>query len=217
MICFLFPVLVLAQKKDTLINKSLLPTGIRIGADLYSLVRNPIDDSFNGWELSADIDLYRYFAVVEAGQWQRNFNTDTETYSNDGFYWRAGVDINFLKKDPEKNMFFLGARYASGVFSENLTLVLDDTWLTGKSSYSNIDTKASWGEITGGLKVRLWKYFWLGYTARYKFALSTKGITDLTPHDIPGYGITTTAKAWGFNYYLLFRIPFTGEIKAPKK
>ena len=29
-------------------------------------------------------------------------------YSNDGNYGRIGADVNFLTKDPDKNMFFFG-------------------------------------------------------------------------------------------------------------
>jgi len=208
LILLLFPLSVFAQKADTLINKDLTPTGIRLGTDLLSMVRSPLDDSFSGWEASVDVDFYRYFLVVEAGQWKRNFESEDEVYDNDGFYWRAGIDINFLKNDPEKNMLFLGARYASGVFSENMQVLTDGTWNQGTFSYSNVDTKATWAEATLGLRVKMWKYFWMGYTARYKFALNTKEQSNMSPHDVPGFGLTNKTSTWGFNYQIYFRIPF---------
>lgn len=216
MIYFLFPLSAIAQKSDTLVKKDFRPTGIRIGTDLLSLIRNPIDDSFNGSEFSADVDFYRYYLVAEVGQWKRNFSTPDETYVNDGSYWRVGVDVNFLKKDEQKNMFFLGVRYASGIFNEQLDISLGDTWNSGSTSYSNTNTRATWAEATGGLRVKMWKYFWMGYTARYKFALNTKEQTNLVPHDVPGYGKTNKSSTWGFNYQLFFRIPFKGEGKEVK-
>lgn len=207
--------MVWSQKTDTLLVKDFKPTGIRFGTDVLSLIRNPVDDSFSGWEFSADVDFFRYYLVAETGHWQRNFSTDTEAYSNRGTYWRAGVDINFLKKDPERNMFFIGARYASGVFTENLTFALNGTWDSGTSTYANIDTKANWVELTGGLRVRVWRVLWLGYTARYKFALSTNEPSNMVPHDVPGYGKTDKKNSWGFNYQVLVRLPFKRETKSP--
>lgn len=206
----------MAQKSDTLAKKDFRPTGIRIGMDILSLIRNPIDDSFNGSEFSADVDFYRYYLVAEVGQWKRNFTTLDETYSNDGSYWRMGVDVNFLKKDEQKNMFFLGVRYASAAFNEQLDISLGNTWNTGSTSYSNTNTRATWAEATGGLRVKMGKFFWMGYTARYKFALNTKEQTNLVPHDVPGYGKTNKSSTWGFNYQLFFRIPFKGESKEVK-
>jgi len=198
---------VLAQRQDSIPKHDYKPTGIRFGTDIFSLVRNPIDDSYQGWELSADVDFYRFFLTAEFGQWGRSFITSEDDYSNTGTYWRAGVDVNFLKNDPEKNMFFLGARYASGVFDETLITQLNDTWTRGTSTYTNTATKATWGEITLGLRVKIWKPLWLGYTARFKFALNTDEDGNLVPQDVPGYGSTYKNTTWGFNYHLLYRIP----------
>ena len=204
-----------SQKADTLVKKDFRPSGIRLGTDLFSLIRTPVDDSFSGWEISADVGFYRYYLTIETGQWQRDFNASDEVYDNNGYYSRVGVDVNFLKDDPERNMLFLGARYGFSTFSENLRILSDDVWNAGASSYSNMDTKASWAEVTGGLKVKIWKYFWLGYTARYKFALNTKETTNLKPNDVPGYGQTNKNVTWGFNYQMLFMIPFKGKTKVP--
>lgn len=201
------PLVSLAQKADTLLKRDFKPTGIRVGTDLLSLVRIPVDDSFNGWEVSADVDFHRYFLTMEIGQWQRSFTTDEETYANDGSYWRIGVDVNFLKKDPDRNMLFIGARYGTGRFDEDLTIMLNDTWNSGTSVYNSTGTKATWAEVTGGLRVKIWKFVWLGYTARYKFGLNTEEKGALKPYDVPGYGGTYKNTTWGFNYQLLIRIP----------
>jgi hypothetical protein len=202
-----FPLAVNAQKKITEWDKSAKPTGIRFGTDVISVIRIPTDESFNGWEASADIDFYRYFLTAEIGNWSRNYTSANETYANDGTYWRVGVDANFLKKDPEKNMLFLGVRYASGDFNETLTINQNDTWNTTNYVLTNTGTQANWFELTGGIRIKMWKYFWLGYTARYKFALSTNEKGLMKPSDVPGYGSTDGANTWGFNYQLFFRIP----------
>lgn len=212
----LIPALVVAQDKkdleklDTLLGKKLrfIPTGIRIGTDVISPIRALTDDEFKGYEFNVDIDFHRYYLAVEVGHWARDLKTDLEEYTNHGNYFRIGADVNFLKKDPERNMFFLGARYGHGKFSENLTITsVDDVWGTSTDSYVNTDVKANWAELTTGIKVKMFGFFWMGYTARYKFLLSTNEPRGFIPHDVPGYGKTYNDGTWGFNYYIMFRIP----------
>lgn len=216
LLLILIPVLAIAQDKkgleklDTLLDKKLrfVPTAIRIGTDAIPPIRTLTDGAFSGYEFNVDIDFYRYYLAIEAGRWGRDFQTDMEEYTNHGNYFRIGVDVNFLKKDPEKNVFFIGARYGHGKFSENLTITsVDDVWGSSTDSYVNTDVKANWAELTTGLKVRMFGIFWMGYTARYKFLLGTNEARGFIPHDVPGYGKTYNESTWGFNYYIMFKIP----------
>lgn len=172
------------------------------------LVQGLTNKNFNGWELSADVDVYRYYLTVDVGHSALTEVSETETYENSGDYLRVGVDVNFLKKDPEKNMLFFGARYAVGNFSESLRGIIDDP-LYGSvtQTFTNPDARARWFEITTGIRVYIWKFFWMGYTIRYKAGLKTYDTGNLVPHDIPGYGGTAKSTTWGFSYVLLFRIP----------
>lgn len=200
-----------AQKADT-VKKNYRPTGVRAGIDLVSLILSPVSDEFQGWEGSVDIDFYRYFLVLEAGSWSRDILTEMDVYSNRGNYWRAGVDMNFLNKDTEKNMFFLGFRYANSTFDEQLTNTPDDpVFGVGTNTFTSSGVHASWGELTTGLRVKMWKFFWMGYTIRYKFGLNTNETAGLTPYDVPGYGRTDKNTTWGFSYYMMFRIPLKKE------
>jgi hypothetical protein len=200
---------VLVQKGDTIkLKKDFLPTGIRVGTDLISIIRSQTDASFSGYEFNAEMDFYRFYLVAEVGKWERKFLTEVEQYNNSGSYARIGVDVNFLLKDPDKNMFFFGLRYGRSMYSENFKVTTEDpVWGTVTTTYTNTDLKAGWGELTTGLRVKMWKFFWLGYTARYKIALNTNETGDLISYDVPGYGKTASKPTWGFNYQILFRIP----------
>jgi hypothetical protein len=196
-----------AQKADTL-TRDFRPTGLRIGYDVYGGAWSALDKSFDGFEASADVDFYRYYLTVDIGNWKRNFTGDVDQYSNNGNYMRAGVDVNFLKRDPERNMFFIGARYGWGTFSETLVRTADDpVWGLNTETFTNTNSRASWFEVTTGLRVKMYKFFWMGYTIRYKFGLTTSGINALAPYDVPGFGSTNKASTWGFNYLLLIRVP----------
>ncbi len=198
----------LGQSKDSIrVGPSYFPTGIRIGTDIISLIRTGTDDSFSGYEFNVDVDFYRYYLTVDFGRWEREFLTDEEHYNNEGNYFRVGVDFNFLKKDPDKNMLFFGMRYGQGTYSEQLSIVNDPVWGPIEITFANTDVKAGWAELTTGLRVKMLKFFWMGYTARYKFGLNTNESKGFISYDVPGYGKTANQSTWGFNYQILFRIP----------
>ncbi|MEX2232027.1 MAG: DUF6048 family protein [Cyclobacteriaceae bacterium] len=204
-------------KTDTLRNKY-FPTGIRVGTDIISLVKTRTQDNFSGWEVNGEIDFNRYYFTLEYGKWGRNFNSDSAAYMNDGRYWRAGVDVNFLTKDPDRNVFFLGARYGRSVFSESLSIKLyDPIWGLLVDDFYHSDVNAWWLEITTGLRVKIWKIFWIGYTGRLKFALSSDVTDEMLPHDVPGFGKTDKETTWGFNYYLMIRLPIRKAPPPPAK
>ncbi len=196
------------QNADTVRNK-FLPTGIRVGTDVISLIKSNYVKSFTGWEVNADVDFYRYYLTADFGSWGRTYFPAGGAYNNDGRYYRIGVDVNFLKKDPDRNMFFIGMRYGRSKFSEDFVLEINDpAWgQAGTQHYVNTGTKARWFELTTGLRVKIWKIIWMGYTARFKFGLKTSDTIEMIPSDVPGFGRTDRPTTWGFNYQVFVRLP----------
>lgn len=207
----------LAQGGDTLrtdtVRSKFLPTGIRIGTDVISLIKTRTQGDFHGWEVGAEVDFSRYFLAVDYGTWGRDFQSDSATYSNTGDYWRAGIDVNFLTHDPDRNVFFLGARYGRSVFDEYMSVQrYDPIWGHLSEDFYHSGVSATWLELTTGLRVKIWKLLWIGYTGRFKFSLKSDGSDEMLPHDVPGFGKTNKETTWGFNYYLMLRLPLR---KAP--
>lgn len=209
------------QPADTVRNKY-LPTGIRLGTDLISIIKSRVTQNFTGWEVNADVDFYRYFLAVDYGSWSRHDVIKADSlfigqgvagkgnYENDGHYFRVGADINFLLKDPDRNMFFIGFRYGRSFFSESLSYSIQDNFY-GKidKSISASGLRGHWAEITTGIRIKVFPGFWMGYTGRLKLlpgVSTTSG--ELQPFDIPGYGLAAKKIYWGFNYQLFWRIPF---------
>lgn len=212
------------SKADTVqVKKDYRPTGVRIGTDVIALAKTQYVDTYKGWEVNADVDFDRYYLAVDVGSWSRDFDNKLgDTYSNEGNYFRIGGDVNFLLKDPEKNLLFLGLRYGHAVFSEDMTVTIEDpVWGTFTDQhFVNTDVTAHWFELTGGLKVKIWKMIWMGYTGRFKFGMKTGKTQQMLPHDIPGYGTTDEQSTWGFNYHIFFRIPIrkaAPEVTVPAK
>ena len=201
-------------KKIDTVKVSYAPTGVRIGTDLISIGKSQFDPKFKGWEVNADIDFYRYYLAVDYGYWAKHLDIKNGTYENSGNYFRVGADVNFLLKDPDRNMFFMGYRYGQSNFDHSSNhikyFVVDPQY--GFSS-SDIGVSAHWMELTAGLRVKIWKMIWMGYTARFKFAPRAKGYSEMQPFDIPGYGLFEKKIYWGFNYQIFFKIPVRKQEK----
>jgi hypothetical protein len=208
-------------KTDTVFRRDFRPTGLRLGVDLISPVKSQMRDYFSGWEVSGDIDLYRYLLSLDYGNSSVNFLKDSTGYSssykNNGSYWRVGASANFLTRDPDRNVFFIGVRYGRASYSESMNLVATDSiWGNENANYS-ADKHAHWIELASGLRVKVWKFIWMGYTGSLKFGLKADD-NAIISNNVPGYGSTGRDTSWGFTYQLFFRIPFrpTTPILPPK-
>ena len=204
-----------AERKSDSLKVKFYPRTIRVGTDLISIIKTYTVNTFAGWEVNGDVDCGKIYLAADVGSWGRTYDLPNYgRYENQGTYWRAGGDINLLKKDPDKNMFFVGLRYGHSSFTESSTIVLTDpVFGYQQKQFNNNAVTAGWGELTAGLRVRIWKEFWMGYTARLKFAPSVKGDNEIKAYDIPGYGLNEKKFYWGFNYQIFWRIPFTKQKK----
>lgn len=195
------------KKPDSLREKIYLRS-IRFGTDALALALSS-SPRFQGWEVNADADFGPFYLVGDYGKWGKNETlVNGGDYQNDGTYWRAGLDISILKKDPDRNMLFFGLRYARSSYSEQINLTVNDPYFgTQQYALSNPNASAAWGEMVAGLRVKVWKEFWMGFTSRLKMALAVRGNGELSTYDVPGYGVVGGGSTWGFNYQLFWRIP----------
>lgn len=214
LLLFISASLVLGQNKKEVKQDSLIsfrPTGIRLGTDLVGLIKTGVTPGFSNQEFIADIDFNRYYVVAEAGRSSRDLSISNGEYSNSGSYLRVGVDVNFLVKDPDKNMFFLGFRYGRARYDERVRYLTETEYGDQLKLSENSGVSSGWAELTTGLRIKVWRVLWMGYTGRLKFAPSTPGSSPIAPYDIPGYGLTFKKPWWGFSYYVMMRIPFQGQ------
>jgi hypothetical protein len=154
--------------------------------------------------------LNKYLVAVELGRYERTYEGETFQYEVQGSYFRAGIDKNFMFRDSQGTAFFIGLRHGRAVLNHQMDYSFaDPNWglFEGNSRTTN-GIKANWMELAMGLRVRIYRELWMGYTGRLKFGLSTRGDEALEAYDVPGYGRTTENSYWGFNYYVQYRIPF---------
>lgn len=204
------------RKKPDSLKEKIYFRSIRFGTDLLALVLTGFDE-YNGWEVNGDLDFGPFYVAGDYGEVSRNMViSNGGDYSNEGTYWRAGLDVSILKKDPDRNMLFFGLRYARSSFSDRASLTVTDPYF-GVQQYdlANPAASAVWGEMVAGLRVKIWKEFWMGFTSRLKMGLSVQGNEQqgvensfLASYYVPGYGNVSDGYTWGFNYQLYWRIPF---------
>ncbi|MEO1054677.1 MAG: DUF6048 family protein [Bacteroidota bacterium] len=194
--------------------------GIRAGIDIFGLGQTFLSQERDVLEFQGDVRLKSYFFAVSYGTASLD-DSNVERgilYENSGSYFRAGIDYNFLNKDPDGSAFFFGIRYARGSVEDRLRFDFsgDPNWAdTPGLDRQNDRLSTRWLEFTSGLKVKVYKLIWFGYNLRFNFALNIEESNTLLPFFVPGYGLAQEGSRWGFNYYVLFDIPFKKKADKP--
>ena len=184
-----------------------IPTGIRIGTDLVALGIDAFGGKRERYEFQADIDIHRVYVAGSFGTSAYRSTGEGFDYSHEGYFYRIGLDANFLKYDPDYNTFTVGIRYATANFSEQLNVnSTDGVFGDYTESFTNDNVRARWFELTTGLRVNIFNNFYTGYTFRIQINRKIFNADEFRSYDIPGFGKAEFNNRWTFNYYLMYRI-----------
>lgn len=210
-----------------------LPTGLQLGFDLYQpIYANFYRKTGEQYELNGLLDFKRLLLQGDYG-WgiiqRKGISNKVKDIAgqyieskskNLGQYFRIGLDYNFIHNSVDDNAAFLGLRYAKSYFKDQLKSILPDelyqltmsgeTPEKGWGDYeidSGLDMiQMRWFELVGGFRVKAWKWFYLGCTARYQFNKKITPHPAYIPFDIIGWGINGEDN-FGLNIYLIIRFP----------
>ena len=201
-------------------RKDFSPSVLRVGVSLNDLIRTLSNGQETRYSAQADLALDRYMLVVDYGQSEIALDDPTQSngspysFSSQGWFFRAGVDVNLLKdrvRDnylADENVILFGLRFARAQIDETISFETEDSvWGTGRIDQTNSGLGIVWAEMTAGMKVSIFRNVYLGYNLRFKF-FRNLGETALVPYQIPGYGRGNRETIFGFDYYLFYRIPF---------
>lgn len=187
----------------------ILPSAIRIGTDAGRLGISVLDPDRRQFELNADMDVYKYFITLDYGNWKTHLNGNSFDYSMTGNYFRTGIDYNFIFQDPDNHVIFFGLRYGWAAFDDTFNYNITDPYYgTGGGQMSKQGNKANWLEMTAGIKIRIWKGLYMGWSGRMKFGLNLDAPGYFTSYEIPGYGKTGLNSNWGLSYNIYYRLAF---------
>lgn len=195
-----------------------VPTGVRIGADILGPILYAFDNRNLSYEFTAEVDFDRYYLVAEVGHQQFNEVNENVDYSMNGNFFRIGPEVNFLKSDNLLNSLTFGLRYSWSSFNEKVTGdVTEPNWGAVPVNF-DVNNKSTWVEMTTGVKVRVYKGFFMGYIFRFRF-LRQATVPDVpfSAYYVPGYGYADQANTWGFRYYVLYRFQWAKKPILPKR
>ena len=196
-----------AQEANETIERDFRPHEIKIGVNGIRSFRTPLNSDYTSHELQTMVGFYRYILVIDAGT-EKNLRGETFNYENSGWYWRSGVDWNFIKNKESGNVLSLGLRYARASFKDELEYTSDQGFGEEDFRYSNTDLTARWYELTLNMRGKVATNLYMGFTLRWQFSRKINGEGDLKTFDIPGFGSTTRNNSTAFDYYLAWRLPF---------
>jgi len=211
------PLIGFGQKK----NEVWRYEGPRIGIDMSRFLMPSIHKEIqSGFEIQADYPYKgNFFPTVEAGYQSVNDLKDSFHYTNKGPYARIGVDLNIKQFESlsDNDLVFVGVRYGFSRFAqETLAADFSNYWGTIQTSFPKKYLNAHWGELVFGLKGELLPNFFLGWSVRAKFLLSTTKDLHVTPYVIPGLGYTSSEVPFDFSITVSYRIPLIKTKTMPR-
>lgn len=189
--------------------------GTTIGIDLFGLGSKVFGGDITSSEVSIEVNLKnRYIPVVEVG-YGTTETTNDETniyYKTSAPYFRLGMNYNFFfKKTHLPGFLYGGIRYGYTSFSYDVHApqLENPNWPYPNVpfTYTDVKTSASWAELLAGIKVNVYRNFYMGWSLRYRVRLSTQKTTNTEPWYIPGFGKNNSTNL-GVTYNLIYKLPF---------
>lgn len=195
--------------------------GLTVNVNILDGVTKLFGQSYGNYEIAAELDLHnRFFPVWEIGLGYAD-NTPEElnfTYrTKPSLYNRIGMNYNFGYNKEEMSFFYIGVRYGFSVFTydiDNITMESSYWEETEQLNMTGQKSWAHWGELLGGLRVQVYKNFYMGWTVRYRMMFGYKKNTDSQPWFIPGFG--PEGSPFGFTYTVGYRFSFGKKDKSKK-
>ena len=206
---------VVAEPEEPEIKGYLYPlfNGLSVNVNILDGIANLFGQSYGNYEIAAELDLHnRFFPVWEIGIGHADNTPEglNFTYRNKAsLYNRVGMNYNFGYNKTAMSFFYIGIRYGFSFFTYDIDNILVESPFWGESEKLQITGQKSWahwGELLGGLRVQVYKNFYMGWTVRYRLMFSHKKNTYSQPWYIPGFG--TDSSPFGFTYTVGYRFSF---------
>lgn len=185
----------------------------RLGFDVSGLARRFFEPESRALEFSADWEWRKnWFLALEGGGMAVDIEKDTHSYEAGGWFFRLGADYNFLQRpDPvHQDLVIALIRYGFGSLNHQAPgiRVSNPYWGDYFTEIPSERFLAHWLELGGGLKTRIGKHLFMGWTLRARFLISQSRESLISPYTISGFGRHSGNTSVGIHYFLYYRIPF---------
>ena len=190
--------------------------GLRIGFDILKSTISFIDEDFTGIEIVSDLRFQKnLYIAIEFGATERTDQEDFLNYTSKGGYAKVGANYNLYKNWLDmNNEIYVGVRYGFSSFSQKLNEFTPNyygTYFDVPTYTSNIEVDgltAHWFEFVIGLKVELFKNFFLGTSISMKNMISQDQPANFLNLYIPGFErVYVNNKGFSANYTMSYVIP----------
>jgi hypothetical protein len=187
--------------------------GFRIGFDLSRIPVHYLNPYRTDLEIQTDLRVDSDLYVAFDGGWNKTHleNKPVFEYNSNGYFVKAGVDYNLLKRKypGEANMLYVGFRYGIARMRRNIPeyQISDPYWGNVDGHFSSKTLLPQWGELIVGLKAEVLNNLFLGWSLHLRI-LTTQNIDkQVRPYLIPGFGKATKNSVFDVNYSISYRIP----------
>lgn len=183
-----------------------------LGIDLARLGANYYYTDRRGYEFHADYYLKNDFYLTAEGGWgDSKVNYTDLKYTASNSFLQAGFNKSILTREGKKDwdMMMIGMRAGFAPINRGAVtyMIADPVW--GNTLMQTVGSErytALWLEVTGGMRVELYKGIMAGWNLRGKFLMNGKSFKDPAPLYIAGYGRGDKATSFVFNVYLSYAI-----------
>ncbi len=206
-----------AQEKKATTEEEKVPfyQGTTIGVDIFGLGSKVFGGDITSTEISVEVNLKnRYVPVAEIGYGTTDTTDDGTNihYKASAPYFRVGMNYNFFFRKPYLPGFLYGGiRYGFTSFSYDVSApaMKDPAWGFPEIpfSYDGVKTTVTWAELLAGIKVNVYKNFYMGWSLRYRIRMNMKKTEHTEPWYIPGFGKNNSTNL-GVTYSLIYKLPF---------
>lgn len=213
------------KKSEPEINYPLW-NGVFVGMDVWGPAGKLIGSDFMSGEIVACIDMkHRFFPTIEMGYGSTDsWNDFGIHYKTAAPYFRIGMDYNTLFKKKHGHMLLVGARLGRSSFDYDIMTpalndpiyggsfgnpnLEDDVWHEAHPAYNHKGMKGSmtWLELCFGIRTKVYKRLYMGWSIRYRSKLSASNDTYGNPWYVPGFGKYGSSTI-GITYTISYQLP----------
>lgn len=168
---------------------------VSVGVDIWDPVMRAIGQNYGLIGFWGEVSFHnRYKPIFEFGLGQCD---DTPDAGNFTFhvpispYFKAGINYNIFYNNSPDYQFYVGMRYGFSPYRWSVTSasIRDDYWQESAStSILSQSATAGYFEFLVGVKVKIWRWLSMGWTARYHSIIHESKSVYGEPMYIPGYG-----------------------------
>ncbi len=198
---------------DTVHQGSLRVRGPRIGFDVAGLALLYFEPERKIYTFSIDYEAWQdIYPVIEFGYQNVVVDRDTYRYGSSGIFARGGVDINLLKYEETNvyEMMYAGLRYGIAYMTHQVDDIHIREGYFGDldgASLSENEINAHWVSLVAGLRVEVFRNFFMGWSVLANFKFAQIEDIQVEPYNIPGFGPGDKKASIVINYTLAYRIP----------